>query len=134
MLALLLPLGLRGRALWLPVLLIAAEFMVAEASGRLPASSIVLYATGLITVCELVLWPAGLPPQAEVEWDVVGRRLIQIASFAGAGALLSAATLLPTFIRLDSAILAALLGGAAAIGLLAIPWLLVRRPDVRRPD
>lgn len=94
---------------------------------RLPSGvDLVLNATGLIVICELALWTAGLPLEAEVEWEVVGRRLVQTASVAGAAAPVSAATLLPTLVRLDSAILAALIGGLAAIALLSIPFFLLR--------
>jgi len=127
LLSLLLPLLWRGRATWLALFLLGAEYVVAESSGHLGAVSVVAYAAGLIGLCELLFWLAELPAKASIEATVIGRRLLLLALTGVTAASLALVALLATSVRLSSAIAGLVLGALAAAALLAIPLLLVRQ-------
>ena len=60
----------RGRFAGGALFTLAFEYTVAEATGRIPAGSVVGYAAGLIIVTELLLWSAQLPAprQPTAQW------------------------------------------------------------------
>lgn len=105
---------------------LAAEYVLAEVTGHVPPGSVIAYAVGLILVCELLLWAAWLPRRARADRAVAVRYLAWLAAMAAAAALLALAVLAAASLRLPSALVAAVLGIAAAVALLALPWLLGR--------
>jgi len=110
----------------LGLLPLAAEYLTAETTGRCGAISIVFYAVGLITLAELLFWSAELSREDEVERAVSSRRLLALAVIAITSALISLVTLAGSLLQLRTAFAAALVGSAAAVALLAIPWLLLQ--------
>jgi len=124
---LLVPLLWRGRGVWLPLLLLGAEYVTAEASGQVGAGSVIAYSIGLIVLCELLFWFAELPRAASVDAAAIGGRLFLLVSIGAAAASLSLVALFATSVRLGSALAGLLLGAFAAAALLAIPLRLIRR-------
>jgi len=119
----------RGQLAGPALFTLATEYTIVEVTGHAPAASVIAYAAGLIVVSELLLWAAQLPRSATADRAVAtGRLTLLTASRAAAAALLALAVLAATDLRLPGALAAALLGTAAAVALLALPWLLLRRP------
>lgn len=129
LLSLLLPLLWSGRGAWLPVLLLATEYVLVETSGRAGGGSVIGFAAGLVVVCELLFWSAELPRRGRVDSAVVSMRLLWLTVVLVATGLLALLALLATAVRLDSALDATLLGTFAATLLLAIPYALLHRRD-----
>jgi hypothetical protein len=125
LLALLPPLLWRGHLAWLTPFLLGAEYIVAETTGRVGAYSVVVYAAGLIAVCELLLWSIELPASARIGVIVIGRRLLSLTTLTLAALGLAAVALLATYTRLSSAFEATALGAIAAVVLLSLPYLLL---------
>lgn len=121
--------ALLGRGLFTggALFLLAGEYVLAEATGHVPAVSVTAYAAGLILLAELLLWAAQLPRRARADRAVAVRYLITLAVLAFAAALLALIVLAASSVRLPGALAAALLGTAAAVTLLALPLLLARR-------
>jgi hypothetical protein len=117
----------RGPFTGVALFALATEYTVAEVTGHIPAVSVAGYAVGLITVSELLLWSAQLPRSAAADREVAARELLMLAAIAVAAAVLGAVVLAAAGVRLPGALDAALLGVAAAVTLLALPWLLLRR-------
>lgn len=124
--SLLLPLLWRGHDVWLPLFLLGAEYVTAEASGHVGAVSVVAYVAGLIVLCELLFWFAELPVVASVDANAVVWRLFMLALAAVAAASMALVALLAGSVRLSSSLAALVLGALAAVTLLAIPLQLVR--------
>jgi len=127
LLLLLVPLLWRGRAAWLPLFLLGAEYVIAESFGHADAVSIIAYSAGLIVLFELLFWLAELPPAAAVDTTAIGRRLFLLALTGIAAASLALIGLLTTSLRLSSTLAALALGTLAAAALLTIPLLLIRQ-------
>ncbi|MGH3231689.1 MAG: hypothetical protein ACRDOH_00100 [Streptosporangiaceae bacterium] len=106
---------------------LAIEYTVAEATGCVPAGSVIGYAAGLIVVSELLQWSARLPRSAVADRAVAAGHLLTLAVLAVAAAVLAVAVLAAASLRLPEALEATLLGTAAAVALLALPWLLLRK-------
>jgi hypothetical protein len=132
LLSLLLPLLWRGRGTWTVLFLLGAEYVLAESFGHVGAVSVMVYAAGLIGLCELLFWLAELPAAASIDAAVIGRRLLLLALTGVAAATLAMMALLATSVRLSSALAALMLGALAAAALLAIPLLLLRGQRQRR--
>jgi hypothetical protein len=118
----------RGRLAGPALFTLATEYAIVEATGHAPAASVIGYAAGLILVSELLLWAAQLPRTAAADRAVAAVHLTTLAAIALAAAVLALAVLAAGGLRLPGALAAALLGTAAAVALLALPWLLLRRP------
>ncbi len=118
----------RGQLAGPALFTLATEYTIVEVTGHAPAASVIAYAAGLIVVSELLLWAAQLPRSATADRAVATGRLTLLTAIAAAAALLALAVLAATDLRLPGALAAALLGTAAAVALLALPWLLLRRP------
>jgi hypothetical protein len=110
---------------------LAGEFVAVDASGRVSPATVVAYAAGLLVVCELLVWSAELPTAALADQAFVARRLLVVTTLALAAAVLALLALAATSLRVPGAFEAALIGGAAAAALLALPEALARR--FRRP-
>lgn len=119
----------RGSLVGAGLFSLAAEYVVVEATGRTAATSIVAYTVALSLLAELVLWLGELPSAATADWGVVVDRLLVLAVMALAAALLALVALAAAGLRVAEAFEAALFGTAAAVALLALPWLLLRRQD-----
>jgi hypothetical protein len=81
---------------------LAIENAAAEATGDVPAGSVIGYAAG---------------------------HLLTLVAIAAAAAVLAVAVLAAASLRLPGALEATLLGTAAAVSLLALPWLLLRKSN-----
>jgi len=127
LLCVLLALLARGRFAGGALFTLAFEYTVAEATGRIPAGSVVGYAAGLIIVTELLLWSAQLARSTAADRAVAAGHLLTLALIAVAAAALSVVALAAASLRLPEALEATLLGTAAAVALLALPWLLLRK-------
>jgi len=108
---------------------LATEYVVVEATGRAAATSVVAYAVGLILLSELLLLAAELPRRGLVDASVVASGLLALGGIALAAALLALVTLAASAVRLPGGFEAALLGSVAAVALLGIPLLLLRRGE-----
>lgn len=117
---------LRGPLAGAALFALAAEYAVAEATGHVPAGSVAGYAVALITMSELLLWAGQLPRSASADHAVTGQQIVTLAALVPVTAVLAAAVLATTGLRLPAAWTAALVGTAAASALLALPWLLLR--------
>jgi hypothetical protein len=126
-LCVLLALAARGLFTGAALFTLALEYALAEVTGRVPAGSVIGYAAGLIVVSELLLWSARLPRSASADRAVAAGHVLALALLAVAAAVLAVAVLAAAGLRLPGALEAALLGTAAAVALLALPWLLLRR-------
>ncbi|MGZ4386400.1 MAG: hypothetical protein ACXVZO_05685 [Gaiellaceae bacterium] len=118
---------LRGRLLGAALFALGAEFVTAEATGHIPAVSVVAYAAGLIVLSELVLRSAELPLRGEVDAALAAEGLLLLAGLALAAALLALLALAAGGATVPGGAEAALIGCSAAIALLALPRLLARR-------
>ena len=110
---------------------LAAEYVVVEATGRAGTFSMIAYAAGLVVLTEVLLWLGQLPSSAFVDVRVVGVWLRNVGLTALAGALLGFIALTATSFRVPGTLAGTLVGCAAAVILLALPWLLVRKRDGR---
>lgn len=106
---------------------LASEYVVVEATGRAEPVSVVAYAVGLIVLAELLLAAAGFAADARADRALVVETAVTVGALAVAAALLALVTLAAATVRLPGSFEAALLGSAAAVALLALPWLLLTR-------
>ncbi len=106
---------------------LAAEYVVVEATGRAGTFSIIAYAAGLVVLTEVLLWLGQLPSSASVDTRVVGVWLRNLGLTAVAGVLLGLIALAATSFRVPGVLAGTLVGSAAAVLLVALPWLLVRK-------
>jgi hypothetical protein len=108
---------------------LASEYAIVEIAGRAGAVSLVVYAVGLICLCELVFWFGELAATTSVDAGVVVGRLAFLAAIALAAALLALVSSVAGGLHLPGAFASALIGTAAVVVLLALPRLLLRRGD-----
>lgn len=117
----------RGRLAGAVVLLLAAEYAVVEVDSRVGPLSIVVYAAGLIVLCELLLWSGQLPRGAVADRAIVAHRVATLSLVAIGAALVAVVTLAATGLRVGGSHQGALIGVAAAVAALLLPWTLLRR-------
>lgn len=115
-----------GRLAGVALFLLAAEYVVVEATSRVGPLSIVVYAVGLIVLFELLLWSAELPRRAVVDRAVATHRVLSLGLIASAAALLALVALAAAGLSLGGAYRGALIGVVAAVLLIGSPWVLVR--------
>jgi hypothetical protein len=109
---------------------LAAEYVLAEVTGRVATASIVGYAVGLVILAEIVLWQGMLPSPARMDTAVLTRWLRGVVLIGLGGAVLAVVVLAGADLAIPGAISGAIAGSGAGILLLAIPWLLLtKRPD-----
>jgi hypothetical protein len=118
---------LRRRFVAAALFTVASEYVVVEATGRAEPVSVVAYAVGLIVLAELLLTAAEYAAHARADRTLVIEKAVAIGRAAVAAALLALVTLTAATVRLPAGFEAALLGSAAAVALLALPWLLLTR-------
>jgi hypothetical protein len=106
---------------------LAAEYVLVEVTGRADRFSVIAYAAGLVVLTEVVLWLGQLPSSAFVDVRVVAVWLRNLGCTALAGALFGLVALAATGLRIPSFLVGTLIGCAAAVVLLALPWFLLRR-------
>jgi hypothetical protein len=115
------------------VFLLAAEYVVVDATGRTSSASVVPYSVGLILACELVLWSAQLPRRGAVDRAVVADLLLTLLIVAVAATLLALVCVAASGVRIGGAVEPAVLGVAAAVTALALPLVLLHG-EQRRGD
>jgi hypothetical protein len=118
----------RGAGLAAAVVLLGAAYVAVEATGRVPATSVVAYAVGLVAIAELVLGSGELPRAALVERAAVVERGLTLSAIGLASALLALVALAADGVSVGAGFETALVGMLAAVALLALPWLALRRP------
>lgn len=91
--------------------------------------SLVVYSAGLVCLCELVFWFGELAAATSVDGEVVVGRLALLAAIALAATVLALVSSVAGGLRLPGAFVSALVGTIAAVALLALPRLLVRRDN-----
>lgn len=128
----LLAIFVRARFAGAALFTLAAAYVLVEVTGRAGRLSVVAYAAGLVALAEILLWSAQLPSSARVDTRAVTLWLRNLAAIAVAGAALGVVALAASGFQIPGATAGALVGGAAALALLALPWLLVRRAGRRR--
>lgn len=124
---------LRRRFVAAALFVLASEYVVVEATGRADPVTVVAYAVGLIVLAELLLAAADFAADARADRTVVSETAVTVGAVALAAALLALITLAAATVRLPAVFEAALLGSAAAIALLALPWLLLNRQQGPQP-
>jgi hypothetical protein len=105
---------------------LAGGYVLIEVAGRLATISVAAYAVGLIVLAEVLSWPAQLPLRARVDRKIVVRWAQRVALMAVGAALLALLVLVAAGLQIPGAVYGAVLGAAAALLLLAVPWLLTR--------
>ena len=119
--------ALHGRLTGAALFLLAAEYVVVEAGSRVGPSSIIVYAVGLVVLCELLLWSGQLPRKAAADRAIVTQRVLTLGLIAVAAALLAMVTLAAAGLGPVGSLWGTLIGVAAAIVALLLPWVLLRR-------
>jgi hypothetical protein len=106
---------------------LAVEFAMRELDAHVLGWHTVLYAAGLLLLCELIAWADTLRSRALVAPDVVGRRagnmLLGVLAGGGAAGLAVAAG----SIESPNAFVAGVAGAAAVAALVGVVWSLGRR-------
>jgi hypothetical protein len=128
----LLAIFVRARFAGVTLFTLAAAYVLVEATGRAGRFSVVAYAAGLVVLAELLLWPAQMPSGARVDRRAVTLWLRNVAAVAVAGAVLGIVALAASGFQIPGTSAGALVGGAAALALLALPRLLLGRMGERR--
>jgi hypothetical protein len=118
-------LTLRGRLTAGALFALAAAYAVVDASGDVASSSVIGYAVGLILLAELLAWPQEIPAAALADPAAMATRVVLLGALTATSALLALVVLTAASMQLPGAFEAALLGGAAAVLLLTLPWLLM---------
>jgi hypothetical protein len=108
------------------LLALAAEYVLVETSGRVPAVSLAGYSAGLVVLAEVLLWQRELPTPARMDVLVLVRWLQGVGLSALAAAVLAFIVLFAAGLQLPGPAWGALAGAAAGMLLLALPWLLLR--------
>ena len=122
---------LRGRLTGVALFLLATEYVVVEVRSRVTPLSVIVYAVGLILLCELLLWSGQLPRKAAVDRAIATQRVLTLGLIALAAALLALMTLVAAGLRPGGSVQGALVGVAAAIVALLVPRVLLRRRRAR---
>ena len=113
---------------------LAVEYVIVLATNRTGAPSLVAYAAGLVVLAEVLFWTAELRFRGLVDGAVVIAFAIRVGAAAAAGAVLAVGVLAAARLRLPGLVWTVVVGCAAAVTLLAIPWLLLRRGRGGEPD
>jgi hypothetical protein len=98
---------------------LAAELVTRDLAGSLPAEAVVACGAALLLLCELVAW-AGTLRGGRVEWAVIARRALRLASVTLLGAVAAGVTLAAGSASPPSTFLAGLAAAAAVAGLVAL--------------
>jgi hypothetical protein len=109
-----------GRLLALPLLALAAEFVLRETLTGTDTTVALLYGPGLLLLCELLAWAGALRPRARVEPAFVARRAGHLLAVAAAAVVASAAALAGGALAAPQPFVAGVAGAAAAVALLAL--------------
>ena len=112
---------------------LTAEHLIAEATGSVSTFSLAISGVGLVVLVELVFWAQQLVVCARVDGAAVTGWLRGIALIAAASGLLAMVALAATGFRTPGALAGTVIGAAAAVVLIALPWLSVRAGGLRRP-
>jgi hypothetical protein len=123
----LLALFLRVRFTGVALFGLAAAYVLVEATDRAGAFSIVAYAAGLVVLAEVLLWLGQLPVSAVVDAAALVAWARNLGLVALAGAVLGLVALAASGFQIPGALAGTLVGCAAAVLLLTLPWLLLRR-------
>jgi len=117
----------RGRLTEAVLFFVAGEYLIVQVTDHVSTLSVVGYAAGLVVLCELLFFGAGLPQSGTVDSGVIVERLLRL-TLTGVGAAVVAVLVLAVGgWRTTGVVKAALIGMAAAIVLCGLPWLLTRR-------
>lgn len=119
--------GARRRFVGAALFTLATEYALAEVTGHVGSGSVVPYTVVLVVCTELLLLAGELPAAGLVDRAALLAALGVIGAIAVAAALLGLVALAATTVRIGGGFEAALLGSAAAVALLALPVLLLRR-------
>ena len=106
---------------------VAIEYVVVLAASKTGAPSLVAYAAGLVVLAELLFWTAELRFPGLVDWAVVAACAARAGAAGAAGAVFAVVVLVASGLQLPGPVWAVAVGCAAAVVLLAIPWLLLRK-------
>lgn len=119
-----------GRLAGVALFALAAEYVVVEATSGVEPVSIVIYAAGLLVMCELLLWCGQLPRRGLADRAIVVRRIVTLGLMVVAAVLLAIVALAAAGVGPIATVWGVLIGVAAAVVALLLPWLLVRRRSV----
>ncbi|MBN1322147.1 MAG: hypothetical protein JXA87_15045 [Thermoleophilia bacterium] len=116
-----------GRLTGAALFLLAAEYALVELDSRVGPASIVLYAAGLVVLCELLLWSGQLPRRAVADRAVVVQRVVTLGLIALGAVLVALSVLAAAGTSVGGSYQGPLVGVAAAVVVLLVPWVLLRR-------
>jgi hypothetical protein len=117
----------RGRSGGAALFVLAVEYLVVQLTGRVSTISAIGYAVGLMVLCELLFFTAGLPQSGTVDSGVIVGRLLRLALTGVGAAVVAVLVLAAGGWRTLGAAEAALIGMAAVVAICALPWVLVRQ-------
>lgn len=115
------------------LVVLTAEYLITEATGSVSTPSLALSGVGVVVLIELVFWAQQLAVCARVDGSAVTGWLRGIALLAVASGLLAMVALAATGFQTLGALTGTVIGAAAAVVLIAVPWLSVRTCGLRRP-
>jgi len=110
---------------------LAAEYVLVEASDRVGVVSIIGYAAGLVVLAEILVWLEQLPYPARMDVTVLSRWLQGVGLIGLSAAGLAVIVLAAAGLRIPGAVSGAIAASLAVLLLIAIPWLLIKRPPGR---
>jgi len=111
----------------LTLALLATCFLIRAEVGRMGPLAVIVYAAGLLVLCELGYAGQALPRGALVDSSLVLRRLLLVAGTGAGGALVALVALLGGSLRAASALEPTLIGIVGSIALMTVIAALVRR-------
>jgi hypothetical protein len=105
---------------------LVGEYLLTEAAGSVATVSLVFYAAGLLVLCELIFLADQLRALARVDGPAVAAWLRQLALTGTASAVLAVVTLAAARLRVAGSLTITIVGSAAVVILLGLPWFLSR--------
>jgi hypothetical protein len=110
---------------------LAGEYLLTEAAGSVATVSLVFYAAGLLVLCELIFLAGQLRALSRVDGAGLAAWLRHLALTGVASAVLAVVTLAAARLRVAGSLTITIVGSAAVVILLGLPWFLSRRTSRR---
>ena len=119
-----------GRLAGVALFALAAEYVMVVTTSEVESVSIVIYTAGLVVMCELLLWSGQLPRRGRADRAVLMQRVVTLGLIVVAAVLLALVALAAAGMGPLGTVWSALVGVAAAVIAVLLPWLLLRRRGV----
>lgn len=113
------------------LVVLVAEYLAAELTGRVPTVSVIAYAVGLAVLAEVLDFNARVPAAGTVDVSLITRRLLFLGIVALGAAVIAVLVLVVGRARGLDTLAAVFVGATAALLLCVIPWVLIQRAKSR---